>query len=192
MALVIEVEISAIQKGRPVNNIFHVTENTGLLPLTDLTSLFEVEWVDVIRGVQSSSLSYTSIRCTPLDIFDTRAPIVLLLTQDGAIGGNEFMPTGQHIHLVLDTAGFGLKSGGKLVGGLVEADFVNGQATIALLDAVQVAITNILIQTFLSNFPLTVYRPTFSIPGAPTGSLVTSAQVRGAGTNNRRQEDFQR
>lgn len=192
MPLVIEIALLAFLGGKPHNNIYHVIEDTGLLDLNDALDVFENVFLPAIRIFQASAIVYTQLTARPLDILDNRTPLVRPINQNGDIDTTEWMPSGNHLWSVFETAGIGLKAGGKMISGWTEADFTNGEPTNTLLDNVEAAMNVLRVTLSFAGFFLSVFRPTFSIPGVPVASLVTALRTRGDSTNNRRGNPFVR
>jgi len=118
--------------------------------------------------------------------------IRLIMIQTG-INATGAMPTGVHIWVKLLSLDPTFRSGGKLVGGGNEGNFVGGEPTANYLDNIQ-AIYDPFISGMLGSVgaALAIYRPSLSIPGFPVVGIVGSALVRGNSTNNRRRKDFER
>ena len=190
MPLVIEIAVLGTFQGKPHNNIYHVIEDTGIVLLDDAIDVFENTFLPALSAVQVDSLTYNQITARPLDILDNRTPIVRPISISGGSVGNEFLPAGNHLWTVFETAGIGLKAGGKMVSGWPETLFSGGEPAISLLDTVEVAFELLNVTLNFASFFLSVYRPAFSLPGVPTASLVTSIRTRGDSTNNRRMNPF--
>jgi len=190
MPLVIEIGVLGQMNGKPHNNIFHVIEDTGLIALDNCLDIFENQYLPLIAADQASALVYNQLTARPLDALDNRSAIVRPVTEQGNVDTTQFMPAGNHLWTVFETAGIGLKAGGKLISGWTEADFDNGEPDIALLDSVQAALQALDTLLTFASFFLAVYRPAFSVAGIPVASLVTAIRTRGDGTNNRRMNPF--
>ena len=178
MPLVIEISAVGDFAGKPHVNVFHVIEDTGLVSLDLALDVFENTYLPALAAIQSNDLVWSQLQAKPLDILDNRTPVVRPINIPGTRGGTDWMPGGNHIWTVFDTPGIGLKAGGKLIGGLVEDDFTSGEPQTSLLDTIEAALN--VLQTLLSvaNFFLAVFRPTFSVPGVPTASVVSAILTR--------------
>jgi len=190
--LVIEISIRANLIGREIFNIYHVVEPTGLVPLDSILDIFEASEVDALAPLRNVGYVTNLMTATPLDALDTRTATSRTLSTSGTVLGTQSMPTGVHVFSVLQTAGIGLKSGGKLLAGWDENGFTAGNPTNGLLDGIQLALNGLLADLLAGGISLAVYRPTFSIAGLPVASLVTEITVRGDSTNNRRRQPFER
>jgi len=190
MPLVIEIGLLGTLNGKPHNNIFHVIEDTGLLPLDDALNVFESTYLPAVIVSQVEALVYNQLTARPLDILDNRTPIVRPINVTGDVNTNDYMPAGNHLWTVFETAGIGLKAGGKIISGWAEGNFTNGEPVGSLLDNLESALNTLRVVLSLSGFFLSVFRPTFSIPGVPVASIVTAVRTRGDSTNNRRMNPF--
>jgi Mg/Co/Ni transporter MgtE len=79
-----------------------------------------------------------------------------------------------------------------LISGLVESQIDGGNFQSTVLDAFQDIFEDLLIDLAAAALAGAILRPVLSTPGFPSISQWSSVLVRGLGTNNRRQKDYQR
>lgn len=191
MATVYEVTLFAINNNKEHNNIFHVFDGNDNAAAFDIAAYFRDEYILPMLPITSSLMRWFRIRVKSLSAGNP-IDITLSLIEDG-LNLSEAMPTGVHMYVKLNSLDSTFRSGGKLVGGGVSNQFVDGEPTPGIMDSIQ-AVYNLLIANMDASIGclLAIYRPALSIPGFPVVGIVSDALVRGNSTNNRRRKDFER
>lgn len=191
MSTVYQVTLTAINNGVPHNNVFHVFDgNDNAVPF-DIAAYFDTNYITPLTALTSHLMTWNGVEVKSLS-FANPGEIRLSLIRTG-VSIVDAMPTGVHMYVKLISLDTTNRSGGKLVGGGVEDEFVAGEPTAAYMDALQA-----IYDPFISGMDgaigtlLAIYRPSLSIPGLPVVGIVASALVRGDSTNNRRHKTFER
>lgn len=190
MSHVYEVIVQAIQFGQIINNIFHIWDGDESESPSDVADVFENNWLVDIAALQVNNLAWESINVIPLDVGNPADPLIRLVSITGSSVADP-MPTGVHMWVKLKSDDNGFKSGGKMVGGFSEDNFIDGFVAAAHLIAVQTVFDDLLTDLTAAGLALAIYRPTLSTPGFPSISISSETLVRGVATNNRRQRPFQ-
>lgn len=191
MGWVYEVSCFATMRGQTIAGIYHVWDGDESETPDDVADVFETHHLPDLAGIQSTALTWNRISVTPLDVGNLHNPINRLVSIAGATAGETGL-IGNHVWVKFQSDDNGFKSGGKLVGGLVEAHFANGTVVAGTLTGIQTAFDALMSDLITAGLTLAIYRPTLSTPGFPSISTVSAIFARGGGTNNRRQEPFQK
>jgi len=191
MSTVWEVTLSAINNNKPHLNVFHVFDGDDNAQPFLIAAYFRDEYIIPLLPHTTTLMRWLGIRVKSLTAANP-GDIFLSIIQTG-INATGAMPTGVHIWVKLNSLDTTFRSGGKLVGGGNEGNFVGGEPTNNYLDNIQ-AIYDPFISGMLGavDAALAIYRPSLSVPGVPVVGIVGSASVRGNSTNNRRRKAFER
>lgn len=191
MATLYEVTLRGSNQGQPHINVFHVFDSNDSATLEEIADFFESDYMFPMGPVLTIDMTWSKIEVNSLSAGNP-GTFSKAVNQTGTVLGDP-MTTGVHIFVKLVSADQSEKSGGKLVGALGEASFVDGDPTTGTLDFIQTVYDNLLANINPDiGAVLAIYRPTFSLPGIPAFSLVQSALVRGDSVNNRRVKSFER
>lgn len=185
MTYLYEVVCKGTLLGKPYANIFHVADpDESALP-EDIRDAFVSNYLPDIAVHQANQLTYQEITVEPLDVGNTTDPIAQQISISGSAGGDAYT-RGAHAWVRLNTADNFFRPGGKMIGGLTEAQLTLGEMDAAnalnitdAFDELDTALTGI-------SCYLAVLRPSLSTPGFPSFSEVTSWVVTRVSTNNRR------
>jgi hypothetical protein len=173
----------------PCNNVWHVFDGSETETAEEIADIFE-DFIDLLVDAQSGSYLWTAITVKGLDVGNLTDPITRVISVVGA-GSNLFNSVGDHASVKLVSEDNGFKSGGKLIGGLVDGHVIDGILQAPLLDPLVLALDGLLADLATATLALAIYRPTLSTPGFPEKSITSAYVIRGHGTNNRRQPVFQ-
>jgi hypothetical protein len=191
MGYVYEVVCKGVHRLQPIANVFHVWDGAETVDQEDIADVFELNYLTDLITVQSDESHWSEITVKALDVGNPVNPISRTVSKTGALDTDD-EPPGIHmwVKLISDDAGF--KSGGKLISGLVESQIDGGNFQSTVLDAFQDIFEDLLIDLAAAALAGAILRPVLSTPGFPSISQWSSVLVRGLGTNNRRQKDYQR
>ena len=191
MATVFEVSVLAINNGKEHNNIYHVFDGNDNAPPFDIAIYFRDQLVIPMKAITTNLMTTYQVRVKSLTALNPN-DITLIMIETG-LSLSDPMPTGVHMFVKLNSLDTTFRSGGKLIGGGVDNQFVLGEPTAVYMDAMQ-AIFNLFfanMDTAIGCLPA-IYRPSLSVPGVPVVGIVSDALVRGNSTNNRRRKPFER
>lgn len=188
---VYECSIHGSQRSQPIAMVYHLWDGDESESPDDVADVFENNHIPDLNLWQTNQLTWSRIAVVPLDVGNLANPINRLINLSGAVAGDD-MPTGVHIWAKFQSDDNGFKSGGKLVPGQVEANYTNGIPTAAHLATIQTNYDDLITDLVAAGLSLAIYRPTLSTPGFPSISTCSTVFVRGGGTNNRRQQPFQK
>lgn len=191
MGWVYEIGCYAAIRGVPVAGIYHVWDGDESETPDDVADVFETHHLPDLAAQQTDELTWNRISVTPLDVGNLNNPINRLVAIAGLVAGDTGA-IGVHSWVKFQSDDNGFKSGGKLVGGLTEGHVTDGILTTPYLTALQTIFDDLMSDLITAGLTLAIYRPTLSTPGFPSISTVSAIFVRGVGTNNRRQEPFQK
>ena len=190
MSHVFEVVLKAVELGVILNNIYHVFDGNESESPDDVADVFENNYLVDMALQQVNNLTYNEIVVTPLDVTNPADPIVRGINIVGS-STQDALPTGTHIWVKLHSDDNGFKSGGKMIGGISEAQQADGILDTGVIPLFQTIFDDLITDLVAAGLALCIYRPTLSSPGFPQISISSSALVRGIASNNRRQKDFQ-
>lgn len=191
MGFVHEVVLRGVQRGKTINNIFHVWDGAETKSPDDVADVFENNFLVDLAIKQVSEMTWTQIIVTPLDVGNLDDPISRAINIVGTVV-TEDSPTSIHAWVKLLSTDAGFRAGGKMINGLNEAQITDGVAESGYLDNLQTIFEDLLADLIVAGLTLAIYRPVLSTPGFPSISTVVTVLARGLGSNNRRQQDFQR
>lgn len=191
MGWVYEVGCYGSMRGQVVAGIYHVWDGDESESPDDVADVFETHHLVDLALQQSDALSWNRISVVPLDVGNLQNPINRLIALPGADAADSGA-MGAHAWVKFQSDDNGFKSGGKLVGGLTEVKVTDGVLTSSYLTGLQTLFDDLMSDLITAGLTLAIFRPTLSTPGFPSISTVSSIFVRGLGTNNRRQEPFQK
>jgi len=191
MSTVYEVTCLATNNGKEHNNVFHVFDGNDNANPFDIAVYFRDEYIFPLKALTTDLMTWFQVRVKSLTATNPN-DITLIMIQTG-LSAVDAMPTGVHMFVKLNSLDTTFRSGGKLVGGAVEDQFVNGEPTANYMNAIQ-SIYNLFIAQMDASIGclLAIYRPSLSVPGVPVVGIVSDALVRGNSTNNRRHKPFER
>ena len=190
MSHVFEVVLKAVELGVILNNIYHVFDGNESESPDDVADVFENNYLVDMALQQVNNLTYNEIVVTPLDVTNPADPIVRGINIVGS-STQDALPTGTHIWVKLHSDDNGFKSGGKMIGGISEAQQADGILDTGVIPLFQTIFDDLITDLVAAGLALCIYRQTLSSPGFPQISISSSALVRGIASNNRRQKDFQ-
>lgn len=190
MTFLYEVAITGVQRGIPVANIFHVGDGNESETPDQVADVFEDNYLVDLIAILVEELIWEKIVVTPLDVGNLQDAVTRVFTLPG-ISVVEDAPSGVHAWVKLISDDNGFKSGGKLIGGLSEDNLDTGFLSTAFVNNLTAVFSNLLTDLVTAGLFLAIYRPTLSTPGFPSFSVTSAFTVRGLGTNNRRQREFQ-
>ncbi len=190
MAFLYEVAITGVQRGVPVANIFHVLDGNESETPDDVADVFEDNYLVDLVAIIVEELIWEKIVVTPLDIGNLQDAVTRIISLAG-VAVTEDAPSGVHAWVKLISDDNGFKSGGKLIGGLSEDNIDTGFLNTAFVNNLTAVFSNLLTDLVTAGLALAIFRPTLSTPGFPSFSVSSAFVVRGLGTNNRRQREFQ-
>lgn len=187
---VYEIVVQATMLGKAMANVFHVWDGAEDNTPSEIAANFIANYIADIAVVQVTEYIYNAISVTALDVGNGKDPHFEVISVPGS-DIQENQPTHTHAYVKLLSQDNGFRSGGKMIGGLSDADVVDGALDTTTLSNIQTVYEDLIDDLDLLGVALAIYRPTLSTPGFPSISIVAAPQVRGIGSNNRRQLPFQ-
>lgn len=191
MGYVYEIVVSGDQATVPIANVYHVWDGDESETPNDIADVFENNLLVDLQPLISSTLEWTEITVTPLDVANPINAIKRTIAIVGQAVG-DMLPVGNHCWVKFLSDDNGFKAGGKLIPGLNETNSIGQSLTSAFMDALQLVFDDFLVDLLAAGLSLAIFRPSLSTPGFPSISTCSNILAKGLGSNNRRQRVYQR